>query len=101
MLADLATQFENASQSYAAEHGIVRDADWFLLKLQEEVGELTQAFNRKTGRGRRKDLSDDRLALALAEETADVLGHILLFARFYGVDLGAAIERKWRFRPSI
>jgi NTP pyrophosphatase (non-canonical NTP hydrolase) len=99
VLEDLATQFENASQSYAAANGITRDAEWFLLKLQEEVGELTQAFNRKTGRGRRKDLSDDQLALALADETADVLGHILLFARSHNIDLAAGIERKWRFRP--
>jgi len=98
MLRDLATHFEKASESYAAAHGITRDADWFLLKLQEELGELTQAFNRKTGRGRRKGLSDDELAMALADETADVLGHILLFARSHDIDLAAAIERKWQFR---
>jgi NTP pyrophosphatase (non-canonical NTP hydrolase) len=70
-----------------------------LLKLQEEVGELTQAFNRKTGRARRKGLSDDQMALAMADEAADVFGHILLFAHAHEIDLAAAIERKWRFRP--
>jgi NTP pyrophosphatase (non-canonical NTP hydrolase) len=99
MLEDLATHFEAASQSYATAHSITRDSEWFLLKLQEEVGELTQAFNRKTGRARRKGLSDDELARALADETADVIGHVLLFARAHDVDLAAAIERKWRFKP--
>jgi NTP pyrophosphatase (non-canonical NTP hydrolase) len=28
-----------------------------------------------------------------------MLGHILLFARAHGIDLAAAVERKWRFRP--
>ncbi|MGA1800911.1 MazG nucleotide pyrophosphohydrolase domain-containing protein [Rhizobium sp. HT1-10] len=101
MLDELTDQFEKASQSYAAANGFVRDADWFMLKLQEEVGELTQAFNRKTGRGRRKGLSDEQMAVALADEAADVLGHVLLLAKAQDLDLLAAIERKWRFRPGF
>ncbi|MFB2605883.1 pyrophosphatase, partial [Rhizobium phaseoli] len=41
MLRRLADQFETSSAAYAAANGIERDADWFLLKLQEEMGELT------------------------------------------------------------
>jgi NTP pyrophosphatase (non-canonical NTP hydrolase) len=98
MLRDLAAKFEESSVTYVAANGITRDPDWFLLKLQEELGELTQASNRLTRRARRKGLSEDQLRLAVADETADVLGHILLFAHHHGVDLFAAIERKWRFR---
>lgn len=100
MLDKLAGQFEAASVLYADAHGIKRDPDWFLLKLQEEVGELTQAWNRKTGRGRKKGRSEDELDRDLADETADLLGHILLFAHTNGLDLAAAIERKWLFRPA-
>ncbi len=99
MLDSLSRQFEEASRAYADQNGIARDGDWFMLKLQEEVGELTQAFNRRTGRGRRKGLSDDEMTVALADEAADVLGHILLFAKAHRLDIEAAIERKWRFRP--
>jgi NTP pyrophosphatase (non-canonical NTP hydrolase) len=99
MLLDLMKQFEAASATYAADHGLERDDDWFVLKLQEEMGELIQIWNRVTGRGRRKGMSDADLATALADETADVLGHILLFANRNGLDLPAAIERKWLFRP--
>lgn len=99
MLGKLTEQFEAASADYAETHGMVRDADWFLLKLQEEVGELTQAWNRATGRGRKKGRSDEDLARDLADETADLLGHVLLFARNNRIDLAAAIERKWLFRP--
>jgi NTP pyrophosphatase (non-canonical NTP hydrolase) len=99
MLTMLAAEFEAASAGYAAEHGIDRDDDWFILKLQEEMGELTQIWNRAKGRGRRKGMSDADIATALADEAADVLGHILLFAGRNGLDLSAAIERKWRFRP--
>ncbi|MDQ0133072.1 NTP pyrophosphatase (non-canonical NTP hydrolase) [Neorhizobium galegae] len=99
MLAKLTDQFEAASATYAETYGMVRDPDWFVLKLQEEMGELTQAWNRKTGRGRKKGRSDEDLSRDLADETADLLGHVLLFARANGLDLAAAIERKWLFRP--
>lgn len=72
-----------------------------MLKLQEEVGELTQAWNRLTGRGRRRERTQEELDRDLADETADLLGHILLFARRNDIDLAAAIERKWRFQPAL
>ena len=52
-----------------------------------------------TARGRRRGLDDTALREELANETADLLGHILLFARRNDVDLAAAIARKWRFDP--
>jgi NTP pyrophosphatase (non-canonical NTP hydrolase) len=99
MLSSLIQQFEKASATYAAANDVERDDDWFVLKLQEEMGELTQIWNKKTGRGRRKGMTDEELATALADETADVLGHILLFAHRNDLDLAAAVERKWCFRP--
>jgi NTP pyrophosphatase (non-canonical NTP hydrolase) len=99
MLHQLMDEFEAASLRYAEHHGIVRDPDWFMLKLHEEVGELTQSWNRLRGRGLAKGRSKEEIARDLADETADVLGHILLFARENGLDLDAAVERKWRFRP--
>jgi len=99
MLEKLVAQFEAASADYAENHGMLRDPDWFLLKLQEEMGELTQAWNRATGRGRKKGRSDEDLNRDLADETADLLGHVLLFAHKNRIDLASAIERKWLFRP--
>ena len=99
MLADLAEKFETASRIYIEKTGIIRDRDWFLLKLQEEMGELTQAWNRVSGRGRPKGRTPEQLQTDLGDETADMLGHILLFAHQNNIDLPAAIERKWLFRP--
>jgi len=42
MLSELIQQFETASATYAADNGLERDDDWFVLKLQEEMGELAQ-----------------------------------------------------------
>ena len=99
MLDALQAQFEESSARYAAANGIQRDDDWFVLKLFEEVGELTQTWNKLSGRGRRHGRSEEELRQALADETADLLGHVLLFARRNGVELAAAIERKWHFQP--
>lgn len=95
----LMSQFEQASVAYAAANDIERDADWFVLKMQEELGELTQIWNRISGRARKKGMTAEEMVQALADETADMLGHVLLFARHNNLDLAAAIERKWRFQP--
>ena len=99
MLKILRDQFEEASAKYAAANGLERDPDWFVLKMHEEIGELTQIWNKLSGRGRRHGRSEEELRKALADETADLLGHVLLFAKQNNLDLSAAIERKWHFQP--
>ena len=84
----------------AETYGILRDDDGFILKPVEEVGELTQACNRVSGRTRAKSLDDAALRKAMEDETADLLGHVLLFAHRHRLDLDAAIQRKWRFSPT-
>ncbi|MFN3877900.1 MAG: phosphoribosyl-ATP pyrophosphohydrolase [Brevundimonas sp.] len=78
------------SDIYAAEHDIDRDQDWALLKLQEELGELTAEHLRLTGRARG---TPD--AQALGDEAADVLGMLLIYCDRAGVDLDQAMQRKW------
>lgn len=78
------------SDIYAAEHDIDRDRDWALLKLQEELGELTAEHLRLTGRARG---TPD--AQALGDEAADVLGMLLIYCDRAGLDLDQAMQRKW------
>ena len=78
------------SDIYAAEHGIDRERDWALLKLQDELGELTAEHLRLTGRARG---TPD--AQALGDEAADVLGMLLIYCARAGVDLDQAMQRKW------
>ncbi|HEX3786537.1 MAG TPA: hypothetical protein VHW44_01645 [Pseudonocardiaceae bacterium] len=94
-LGQLSADVEVVSQGYARAHGFNRDDTWFLLKLQEEVGELTQAFLMRTGQGRPKGNTPQQLADKFGAELADVLCHVLLLARHHGVDLEEQIERKW------
>jgi hypothetical protein len=60
-LVRLADNAEEISEGYARRYGITRDPAWFLLKLQEEVGELTQAFLMRTGQARSKGRSSQEI----------------------------------------
>ena len=89
-LKDLQADVLRISDIYAAEHDIDRDRDWALLKLQEELGELTAEHLRLTGRARGAPDSQ-----ALDDEAADVLGMLLIYCARSGVDLEQAMQRKW------
>lgn len=89
-IADLQADVLRISDIYAREHAIDRDRDWALLKLQEELGELTKEHLRLSGRARG---APD--AQALGDEAADVLGMLLIYCDRAGVDLEAAMQRKW------
>jgi len=94
-LEELADAVVAVSDRYARVHGIERDEAWYLLKLHEEVGELTQAFLMNSGRARDKGLSAAELRASLSAEMADVLCQVLLLACSQGIDLLGAVEEKW------
>jgi NTP pyrophosphatase (non-canonical NTP hydrolase) len=89
-LADLSASVLRISDIYAAEHGIDRSGDWAILKLQEELGELTAEHLRMSGRAR--GVAD---AEALGDEAADVLGMLLIYCDRAGIDIQQAMQRKW------
>jgi NTP pyrophosphatase (non-canonical NTP hydrolase) len=97
-LRELTAHVEQVSQAYAARFGITRDSAWQILKLHEEVGELTQAYLMREGQARTKGLSAEEVDAVFRAEVADVLGQLLLLAHHHGVDLMAEIERKWLAR---
>jgi len=89
-LTELTASVLRISDIYAREHSIDRDRDWALLKLQEELGELTKEHLNLSGRARGKP--DPQ---ALGDEAADVLGMLLIYCDHAGIDLEAAMQRKW------
>jgi len=99
-LETLTDAIEAVSARYAERFGIRRDLDWCLLKLAEELGELTQAHLKRTGQARVEGSVAD-LDRRFEDEMADVLGQLLVLARLSGTDLNAALDRKWlRWHPS-
>ncbi|MGW1342813.1 pyrophosphatase [Kribbella sp. NPDC002412] len=97
-IAELSERLEKLSVRYGEVLGFERDPDWFLLKLQEEMGELTQAYLQHTGRARAKGQTADQIRATFHQEFADVFCQLLLLARQHDVDLPREIEHKWLAR---
>ena len=94
-LNDIAVRIEKLSAQYADIYGIDRSAEWALLKLTEEVGELAQAHLTATGQSKGRGLDAAKQRQNLAEELGDVLGMCLVYAQQQGIDPEAAVAEKW------
>ncbi len=94
-LNEITTRLSKVSDIYAEKFNIRRDDDWFVLKIQEELGELSAAHLKLTQRARIGENSQADLNKNLQDEIADVIAMTLLFARQRGVDVQKAIEEKW------
>jgi len=94
-LESLQREIESVSEYYAERHAIDRTDDWYLLKLNEEVGELTQAYLARVGQARDKGRTAAELDADFRAEAADVLAQVLLVAERFGIDLAAEVDRKW------
>jgi NTP pyrophosphatase (non-canonical NTP hydrolase) len=89
-LGDITDAAARISDIYARKFGVARDDDWYLIKLQEELGGLAQAHLRLSSRGRGEATEHDR-----ADEAADLLCMLLLYCQRFGIDPDQAVRRKW------
>ncbi len=94
-LSEITDRIEKLSEQYAEVYGIETSAQWALLKLTEEVGELAQAHLTATGQSRDRGRSAEERAQDLAEELGDVIGMCLVYARLQGIDPEQAVADKW------
>jgi NTP pyrophosphatase (non-canonical NTP hydrolase) len=97
-LAEITDLVELVSQNYAAKFNINRDENWFVLKLQEELGELIQSYLMKIGQARQKGQSQEDITASFQSELADVFCHVLLLAKHTNTDLEEKVEEKWLSR---
>ncbi|MGY0216222.1 MazG nucleotide pyrophosphohydrolase domain-containing protein [Endozoicomonadaceae bacterium StTr2] len=86
---------EAVSKSYAEKHDIDRTDEWFLLKLTEEVGELTQSYLKMKGQARTQGADPETLRADFEKEVADVLGQVLLLANNHDIDVEQVMGKKW------
>lgn len=95
MLKELTEEIEKVSKDYVSTYQIERDSNWYILKLQEEVGELTQAFLRLEGKAKKKGLTELEIMTNFSEELTDVFCHTLLLSKKYNIDLVQMTNKKW------
>ncbi len=69
--------------------------DFFPMKVGEEWGECLQSYLMMTGRGRKKNKSDEEIKSEFKKELSDVCGMLFLFADREGVDLEVSIQENW------
>lgn len=82
--------------NYGRNYNVKIDENFALLKLYEEVGELSQAIlihNKKCRPD--KYLAGERSKKAIEGELADVLGMIIINAHLLDIDLEKALREKW------
>ena len=81
---------------YGKKYNVEIEEDFALLKLYEEVGEFAQAIliHRKKCRPE-KYLEETVSKVEVAKELADVVCMAMVNASLLGIDLEAAIEKKW------
>jgi len=94
-LNEISKKLGQVSDVYAEKFGIHRDDDWFVLKIQEELGELSSVYLKLTQRARVGEATKTELDKNLRDEIADVVAMTLLFAKHRGIDVEQAIENKW------
>lgn len=95
-LAILNTQIATASERNADDFGIRRSDDSAMMKLPDDLGELTKAHLRRTGRTQvAASVAPEALQEAFKDKLADVVGTAMLLASVGQLDLDAALERKW------
>jgi NTP pyrophosphatase (non-canonical NTP hydrolase) len=91
----LSDEVEKVSKIYAGKFKIDRDSDWFVLKLQEEMGELIQSYLMLKGKARLKGKNLKEIKSEFESEVGDVFCQVLLLAKHFDVDLDKVVEKKW------
>ena len=91
----LTKDIKKVSSNYAKKFGITRDFNWYVLKLQEEMGELIQSYLMMTRQARQKGKTAKEVKADFGKEMADVFCHVLLLADYAGVDLEKEVKDKW------
>jgi NTP pyrophosphatase (non-canonical NTP hydrolase) len=92
---NLIADLETVSRNYATDFTVDRTSDWFMLKLTEEVGEMTQSYLKYQGQARAKPDTTATFRTEFENELADVIGTALLIAKHHDIDIEQAISRKW------
>lgn len=86
-LNEITNRLSKVSDIYADKFNVRRGDDWFVLKIQEELGELSAAHLKATQRARIGDTSQADLNKNPQDEIADVVSMTPLIARHRGIDI--------------
>src|SRR5580658_6990574 len=94
-LKEAALHCDKAWGQFAEKFQIRRDDEFYLFKMQEELGELTRIFLELRGSEKKRNATMDELKKEFASDIAVLVGNALILAHHFGVDLEANIKAKF------
>jgi NTP pyrophosphatase (non-canonical NTP hydrolase) len=94
-LKETALHCEKAWSQYAEKFQIHRDDEFYLFKMQEELGELTRSFLELRGSEKKRKTAMKELKKKFAFDIASLVGNALILALYFDVDLEATIKTKF------
>lgn len=92
---EMAQHCEKAWGQYAEKFQIHRDDEFYLFKMQEELGELTRAFLELRGSEKKSKSTTEELKKKFAGDVASIVGNALILSLHFGVDLETTIKAKF------
>lgn len=92
---DMVTSLKKVILIYSEKYSIDLSDDYYLLKIQEELGELSSAHLKLTNRARKDSIPNEELQKNFEDEIADVLAMTMLFAEAKGLNVEDVLKRKW------
>lgn len=93
---DIQSKILKNAEKYSNANSIRFDDDFAMIKLCEELGELSQAFLIHKRKCRvEKFTSKEDSKKEIAKELADVIGMAVILANLLEIDLEEAIDKKW------
>lgn len=94
-LMEAALHCEKARKNYAEKNNIKRDKYFYLLKMQEELGELSRRFLELNGSEKAKTTNLEELKKKFEEDCASVVRNALILALHFNVDLEKKLKEKF------
>lgn len=94
-LKEAALHCDKAWGQYAEKFQIRRDDEFYLLKMQEELGELARSFLELRGSEKKRKSSVEELKKKFAADVAVLIGNALILAHHFDVDVEANIREKF------
>ena len=95
-LIDIQQKILEKAKGYTKQYNIELTPDFVLIKLYEEVGELSQAYLVHQKKSRPTKYQDSsQVKESLSQELADVLGMSMTLAALLDIDLEEALNKKW------
>jgi NTP pyrophosphatase (non-canonical NTP hydrolase) len=94
-LSSLVRDVDRVLDHYCRKYEIERNNEWFLLKIQEELGELVQVYLEINNKSRRRGKTNEELTENFQNEIIDLLCLVMSMASYNKVPIEDNVNEKW------